>query len=409
MKKKLWLWFVGLFLLFGTFVIAVVMLDEHNYKKAILKARLESYANVVAFSADSLDTLGFLPPNIRLTVLDTAGIVSFDSYTSADSLSNHLMRPEVKDCLAGTEGYSIRQSESSDKRFFYYAKRYNDLIVRLALPYEVDVKNFFRPNWLVISLLMILFAVLTLLVIGIVQWNGRKMAMEEEGRTKALKHEMTGNISHELKTPVSSVRGYLETIINNPDLDENRKQLFIERSYLQTIRLSDLIRDIALITKMEEQPEQFKKDLVDVNQLVDLVFDEFSDEFKNQNITVENSVPKDLQVVGNYSLLYALFRNLVENSVRYAGEGTSIVVKYNLKQKYVHFTYYDTGKGVANSELEKIFERFYRVQDEKSHKAEGSGLGLSIVRNAVDFHGGTICASQHQGGGLQFDFDICAK
>ena len=409
MKKKLWLWFVGLFLLFGTFVIAVVMLDEHNYKKAILKAKLESYANVLAVSADSLETIDFLPSNIRLTVMNTDGSVSFDSYESANSLSNHLMRPEVKDCLSGTEGYSIRLSETSDKMFFYYAKRYNDLIVRLALPYEVDVRNFFRPNWLVISLLMILFAVLTLLVIGIVQWNGRKMAMEEEGRTKALKHEMTGNISHELKTPVSSVRGYLETIINNPDLDENRKQLFIERSYLQTIRLSDLIRDIALITKMEEQPEQFKKDLVDVNQLVDLVFDEFSDEFKNQNITVENSVPKDLQVVGNYSLLYALFRNLVENSVRYAGEGTTIVVKYNFKQKYVHFTYYDTGKGVADNELEKIFERFYRVQDEKSHKAEGSGLGLSIVRNAVDFHGGTICASQHQGGGLQFDFDICAK
>lgn len=409
MKKKLWLWFAGLFLLFGTFVIAVVMLDEHNYKKAILKAKLESYANVLAIFADSLETVDFLPPNIRLTVMNTDGSVSFDSYESANSLSNHLMRPEVKDCLSGTEGYSIRLSETSDKMFFYYAKRFDNLIIRLALPYEVDVRNFFRPNWLVISLLMILFAVLTLLVIGIVQWNDRKMAMEEEGRTKALKHEMTSNISHELKTPVSSVRGYLETIINNPDLDENRKQLFIERSYLQTIRLSDLIRDIALITKMEEQPEQFKKDVVDVNQLVDLVFDEFSDEFKNQNITVENGVPKDLQVVGNYSLLYALFRNLVENSVRYAGEGTTIVVKYNFKQKHVHFTYYDTGKGVANSELEKIFERFYRVQDEKLHKAEGSGLGLSIVRNAVDFHGGTICASQHQGGGLQFDFDICAK
>lgn len=409
MKKKLWLWFVGLFLLFGTFVIAVVMLDEHNYKKAILKAKLESYANVLAVSADSLETIDFLPPNIRLTVMNTDGSVSFDSYESANSLSNHLMRPEVKDCLSGTEGYSIRLSETSDKMFFYYAKRFDNLIIRLALPYEVDVRNFFRPNWLVISLLMILFAVLTLLVIGIVQWNDRKMAMEEEGRTKALKHEMTGNISHELKTPVSSVRGYLETIINNPDLDENRKQLFIERSYLQTIRLSDLIRDIALITKMEEQPEQFKKDVVDVNQLVDLVFDEFSDEFKNQNITVENSVPKDLQVVGNYSLLYALFRNLVENSVRYAGKGSTVVVQYNLKQKHVHFTYYDTGKGVANNELEKIFERFYRVQDEKLHKAEGSGLGLSIVRNAVDFHGGTICASQHQGGGLQFDFDISAK
>lgn len=409
MKKKLWLWFATLFLLFGTFVIAVVMLDEHNYKKAILKAKLESYANVLAVSADSLETVDFLPPNIRLTIMNADGSVSFDSYESADSLSNHLMRPEVKDCLSGTEGYSIRLSETSDKMFFYYVKRFDNLIIRLALPYEVDVRNFFRPNWLVISLLMILFAVLTLLVIGIVQWNDRKMAMEEEGRTKALKHEMTGNISHELKTPVSSVRGYLETIINNPDLDEERKQLFIERSYLQTIRLSDLIRDIALITKMEEQPEQFKKDVVDVNQLVDLVFDEFSDDFKNQNITVENSVPKDLQVVGNYSLLYALFRNLVENSVRYAGEGTTIVVKYNFKQKHVHFTYYDTGKGVANSELEKIFERFYRVQDEKSHKAEGSGLGLSIVRNAVDFHGGTICASQHQGGGLQFDFDISAK
>lgn len=409
MKKKLWFWFVGLFLLFGTFVITVVMLDENNYKKAVLKAKLESYANVLAASVDSFETIGFLPPNIRLTVMDTVGFVSFDSYESADSLSNHLMRPEVKDCMSGMEGYSIRQSESSDKKFFYYAKRYDDLIVRLALPYEVDVRNFFRPNWLVISLLTILFAMLTMLVIGIVQWNGRKMSIEEKGRAKALKHEMTGNISHELKTPVSSVRGYLETIINNPDLDEDRKQLFIERSYLQTIRLSDLIRDIALITKMEEQPEQFKKDVVDVNQLVDLVFDEFSDDFKALDMSSENKVPKDLLVVGNYSLLYALFRNLVENSVRYAGKGSAVAVQCNLKQKHVYFTYYDTGKGVANNELEKIFERFYRVQDEKSFKAEGSGLGLSIVRNAVDFHGGAIRASIHQGGGLQLDFDICTK
>lgn len=409
MKKKLWFWFVGLFLLFGTFVITVVMLDENNYKKAVLKAKLESYANVLAASVDSFETIGFLPPNIRLTVMDTVGFVSFDSYESADSLSNHLMRPEVKDCMSGMEGYSIRQSESSDKKFFYYAKRYDDLIVRLALPYEVDVRNFFRPNWLVISLLTILFAMLTMLVIGIVQWNGRKMSIEEKGRAKALKHEMTGNISHELKTPVSSVRGYLETIINNPDLDEDRKQLFIERSYLQTIRLSDLIRDIALITKMEEQPEQFKKDVVDVNQLVDLVLDEFSDDFKAFDMSSENKVPKDLLVVGNYSLLYALFRNLVENSVRYAGKGSAVAVQCNLKQKHVYFTYYDTGKGVANNELEKIFERFYRVQDEKSFKAEGSGLGLSIVRNAVDFHGGAIRASIHQGGGLQLDFDICTK
>lgn len=409
MKKKLWFWFVGLFLLFGTFVITVVMLDENNYKKAVLKAKLESYANVLAASVDSFETIGFLPPNIRLTVMDTVGFVSFDSYESADSLSNHLMRPEVKDCMSGMEGYSIRQSESSDKKFFYYAKRYDDLIVRLALPYEVDVRNFFRPNWLVISLLTILFAMLTMLVIGIVQWNGRKMSIEEKGRAKALKHEMTGNISHELKTPVSSVRGYLETIINNPDLDEDRKQLFIERSYLQTIRLSDLIRDISLITKMEEQPEQFKKDVVDVNQLVDLVFDEFSDDFKALDMSSENKVPKDLLVVGNYSLLYALFRNLVENSVRYAGKGSAVAVQCNLKQKHVYFTYYDTGKGVANNELEKIFERFYRVQDEKSFKAEGSGLGLSIVRNAVDFHGGAIRASIHQGGGLQLDFDICTK
>ena len=130
---------------------------------------------------------------------------------------------------------------------------------------------------------------------------------------------------------------------------------------------------------MEEQPEQFKKDVVDVNQLVDLVFDEFSDDFKALDMSSENKVPKDLLVVGNYSLLYALFRNLVENSVRYAGKGSAVAVQCNLKQKHVYFTYYDTGKGVANNELEKIFERFYRVQDEKSFKAEGSGLGLSMT------------------------------
>lgn len=234
----------------------------------------------------------------------------------------------------------------------------------------------------------------------------RKIDSEKE-KYREMKQQMTNNIAHELRTPVSSIRGYLETLTSCPDIDPERKQQFIERAYAQSIRLSDLIRDIALITKIEEASSQLVKENVDMRKISDDVFEEFKDDISRRGVNIENMLPYSLVISANSTLLYAILRNLVENSLKYAGDHITIHIEcMGLKSGLYYFKYYDTGKGVGREHLKRIFERFYRVQEGRTRDAGGSGLGLSIVRNAVSFHGGDITALAHNGGGLEYRFSL---
>ena len=205
---------------------------------------------------------------------------------------------------------------------------------------------------------------------------------------------------------MTSIRGYLETLVDNPQMDEAKKGQFIDRAYRQTLRLSDLIRDISLITKMEEAPQTLKKEHLGMRHLTCEVIEEFAGTIAAQGVKVENTIADDVCILGNQSLLYALLRNLVENSLRYGGPGITIHIECSLYDGMANFFYYDTGKGVSDEHLGKIFERFYRIPEEDSHRSEGSGLGLSIVKNAVAFHRGTISAHHLQPHGLAFRFTI---
>ena len=116
-------------------------------------------------------------------------------------------------------------------------------------------------------------------------------------------------------------------------------------------------------------------------------------------------LPPDLEIEANRTLVFAIFRNLVENSLKYAGDHITIHIECSgRKSDLYQFKYYDTGKGVGREHLKRIFERFYRIQEGRTRDAGGSGLGLSIVRNAILFHGGDISALAHHGGGLEYRF-----
>ena len=234
------------------------------------------------------------------------------------------------------------------------------------------------------------------------------MSEKADRQSKKLKMQMTSNIAHELRTPVTSIRGYLETLLACPEMPQDKKHAFLERAYNQTLRLSDLISDMALITKIEESPEKLAKEDVDMYDVASEVFDEFSERIAQKGVTVENLLKKGIVVKGNRTLVYAILRNLVENSLKYAGTGITIHLEsfYIPSDKCYYVTYYDTGKGVSDEHLERIFERFYRVQEGRTRDDGGSGLGLSIVRNAVAFHGGKIRVSNREEGGLMFKFNI---
>ncbi len=262
-------------------------------------------------------------------------------------------------------------------------------------------------NWAEFIAILLLFIMLLLLSLLLTIQYERKVTERENRRIRQYKQEMSSNISHELKTPVSSIRGYLETLIEHPDMDEERRKYFIERVYYQALRLSDLVHDISIINKIEEAPEQFTIEAVNLRQVAEEVFEEFKDQIETNRQIVYNQLTDSHIIRGNYSLLYSLVRNLVENSVKYAGPDTTLFLGCNADgEKFSHFVYYDTGKGVEEQYISRLFDRFYRIDEGRSSAAGGTGLGLSIVRNAVMFHKGTITVHNRTGGGLEFFFSL---
>ena len=229
---------------------------------------------------------------------------------------------------------------------------------------------------------------------------------QEEEQVR-LKRQLTQNIAHELKTPVSSIQGYLETIVNNENIAPEKMNVFLERCYAQSNRLSRLLRDISVLTRMDEAANMIDMERVDISVLVASIVNEVSLELEEKHITVVNSLKKSIQLKGSYSLIYSIFRNLMDNAIAYAG--TNIQININCFREDEHFYYFsfsDTGGGVSPEHLSRLFERFYRVDKGRSRKLGGTGLGLAIVKNAVIIHGGNISAKNNQGGGLEFIFTL---
>lgn len=227
---------------------------------------------------------------------------------------------------------------------------------------------------------------------------------EEQAR---LKRQLTQNIAHELKTPVSSIQGYLETLLNNPNMPAETAHTFLERSYAQSNRLTLLLRDISVLTRMDEAPDLMVKEYVDLSQLVKNILNEVALNIEEKQITVLNRLPENLKINGNSSLLYSIFRNLMDNAIAYAGIGITVTIEcFREDENFYYFSFSDTGVGVAEEHLNRLFERFYRVDKGRSRKLGGTGLGLAIVKNAVLFHGGTIFAKNNVHKGLEFVFTL---
>lgn len=410
-KKKLILIFAVVFSFCSAAMIAIEYQTEYHYKRSLLQSNLEVYADMIAKQDSVSQMLSLLPEKLRITILDITGTVYYDSYSAASTMENHFSRPEIQSCMEKKDGYCIRYSETAGQKYLYYAKKYaaQKRIIRVALPFEVSLKDYFRPDWFLWLEIALFFCSIFLLFILLSNRYSRKIALKEEENQRTLKHQMTSNIAHELRTPVSSIRGYLETLVNNPQIDSEKRELFLERSYLQTIRLSDLIRDIAMITKIEESPELFPIETIDMKIVVEEVLDEFKEALTQHQIEVENEITQNAALQGNYPLLYALIRNLVENSIKYSGKSTTIHIACAKKKTHWQFTYYDTGLGTREEDLPHIFERFYRSSQQTAATNDGSGLGLSIVRNAVVFHHGEITAQNRKEGGLIFVFTLAVE
>lgn len=272
-------------------------------------------------------------------------------------------------------------------------------------------RRFFSPFASNIDWHLLWFSLLVMVVLGVLllRYSHRmdeRISREQAERQNQMRRQLTQNIAHELKTPVASILGYTETILDNPDIPQEVKQQFVERTHAQAKRLTALLQDISTLNRMDYAPDMVEMERIDVARIVYDIERETSLSFTRHGMTLDNHLPHGIFIRGNASLVYSIFRNLVENALNYAGEGTTLSIGGTEQKSHWAFTVSDNGAGTSAEHLPRLFERFYRVDKGRSRSMGGTGLGLAIVKNAVLMHGGAISVSLNEGGGLRFDFTL---
>ena len=562
-----------MFIGFTSVVIVLQLNREREYKTDSLRSNLDTYVDLIqnSMGVDGLDSttsiLKLLPSNVRVTIVNKDGVVYFDNTLNSmqeSVLENHLDRPEIFKAKVTGIGSSIRYSETNKIDYYYYTKYNAPFFIRVAIPYDLNLKESLKADKYFIYFIVILFlsSLLILLYIsdklgraisglneflssvenknpeydkikfpdteigeigqkivktyallesrnleldnergkllrhfhyldegisiyssdkksiyanahfihllntiideptfnadviltsvefaplikfldsnillvtesnklpvwqGKISKGGNHFAIQlvifkdssfevtinnisSQEKNRLLKHEMTNNIAHELRTPVSSISGYVETLLSQNNIDDERRKYYLNRMSIQVKRLTELIRDIALITKTEEAPQLFNEETVSISHTIREILLDFSVEIESNHIEFNSTVSENVIIIGNPTLIYAIFRNLIENAINYGGDRVVITVdNYAEDNKIYYFKLSDTGIGVAEEHMNRLFDRFYRISSGRSRKSGGSGLGLSIVRNAIKFHGGEIIAKSRVAGGLEFIFSL---
>ena len=233
-----------------------------------------------------------------------------------------------------------------------------------------------------------------------------RISREQAAKENQMRRELTQNIAHELKTPVASILGYTDTILDDPQMSNETQRQFIQRTNAQAKRLTSLLQDISTLNRMDYAAHQLIMERTDVSEIVGDIIQETVIALEKRHMTLNNYLPQSIIIQGNPSLIYSIFRNLIDNAINYAGDGKTIDISAEETDDYWTFHFRDNGIGIAQEHLARIFERFYRIDKSRSRQMGGTGLGLAIVKNAVVLHGGSITARLAINGGMEFEFTL---
>lgn len=228
-------------------------------------------------------------------------------------------------------------------------------------------------------------------------------ASEERAR---LKRQISNNVNHELKTPVGIIRGYVETLLNNPEMDQTQKRHFMEKIQKQVERLVLMLDDLSTLTRLDDASGVIPTREVDMNQLLETLDEEIYESGIGGDMTFFYDLPENCIVKGSESLLNAAILNFVKNSAAYSNGSEMGLIYTGEDDNFYTFSFIDNGTGVEEEHLSKLFERFYRVESGRSRKKGGTGLGLSIVKSTIISMGGSISVRNREEGGLEFQFTL---
>lgn len=341
-------------------------------------------------------------PHIRVTVIDTLGNVLSDTReANVSRMGNHIQREEIREALVSGSGYAIkRASETNGEKYFYSATRFGDRIVRSSVPYSAELTASLEHDYT-----FLYYTAGILALIGTAMYFRHRYEHSEQEKQR-IKRQLTENAAHELKTPAATIEGYLETLVSNPSLPEDKRRDFLKKCHAQSRRMSQLLADMGTLTRLDEAQIARPKIQIDAASILRQIEEETAAQFREHGIKLEMNIPKPLPMNGDASLIYSLFRNIFNNTLAYATDASYFKVQTKTSAGRYVLTFTDNGPGVPDKHLPHIFERFYRIDKGRSRKLGGTGLGLAIVKNIVLQYGGSATASETPGGGLTIEVEL---
>lgn len=391
---------------------------------------------------DSLATVLSAELKVRITIINSLGEVLADSdvdFAHIDTVENHIDRPEVVEAKAIGWGTAQRTSATVNEPFLYMAVHNLDSpnpvsYVRLAMPTGQLLHTISQLRVILISggiVILILIMVVTWLMgrhithplkkmvrtahaiaggdyTARVQVSGQdelaqlgdafnQMAETIEAdirqmrKMERMRTEFIGNTSHELKTPIASIKGYIETLLSGGLDDREVNVKFLERAMKNAERLQVLVQDLIQISRIESGEMRMSIRYFNILGLMDDIYQEYVPQFSQDKLELILNVPvkDELKVQGDKDRIKQVLTNLITNAMKYTESG-SVTLGVEEKSEGVKISVSDTGQGIPPEYQSRVFERFYRIDKDRSRNIGGSGLGLAIVKHILSAHGTQI-------------------
>lgn len=422
---------------FGVSVItitAVLILSVfYSYSDNQLKEQLRVVESVVENQLAQDDDTAFISnhidKNVRITLVAKDGTVIADSQESANKLGNHLNRQEIQQAIKNGEATVTRHSDTQEKKVYYFAKQLdNGNILRVSA--EAKSIGKFFSDYIIYILLCIIVVIVTAVFVSMgitksivkpITQLGQSLdnidkfksdeelkplvnaLLQQKKKQKMLdkqKKQFTANVSHELKTPLTSIAGYAELIETGMAKQEDIKP-FAGVIRKQALRLVSLSEDIIQLSQLEESDdEDMSFESVNLYEIAQRCVEALNINAINKGVTL-NLTGEECYIRGKAQLVEELVYNLCDNAIRYNKENGNVTVTVNPLEKGASVSVKDTGIGIPKKYQERIFERFFRVDKSRSKATGGTGLGLAIVKHITQLHDAKLEISSEEGKGTE--------